>query len=277
MALAERGEGFELHAVVVQGLAVALRVHEADQVGCQVEVVRAVTRGDLAEIAAGVARHTRLVAAEAPRQARNAAAEGRARDDLLLEEARHLVARAAEPSLGALERERRLPRDEVGEAGGVREVGAAGAPPALAQLRGRRRLARDDAAAVRVPPEHPRLAEPSPRGGHARSTARGAAARAGSRHRGGRRCAVRRPAARTAEARVSRASPPERILAKPRVRREAGGTSTPGPRRRYLPRRLRMALHADLTREIDEGPAGPAVGAFFDVDGTLIAGFSAVA
>ena len=33
-----------------------------------------------------------------------------------------------------------------------------------------------------------------------------------------------------------------------------------------------MALHADLTREIDEGPAGPAVGAFFDVDGTLIAG-----
>ena len=38
-----------------------------------------------------------------------------------------------------------------------------------------------------------------------------------------------------------------------------------------------MAPHADLTREIDEGPAGPAVGAFFDVDGTLIAGFSAVA
>src|SRR6059036_3966080 len=38
-----------------------------------------------------------------------------------------------------------------------------------------------------------------------------------------------------------------------------------------------MALHADLTREIDEGPAGPAVAAFFDLDGTLIAGFSAVA
>src|SRR5207247_4229070 len=109
----------------------------------------------------GVARHTRLVAAEAPRQARNAAAEGRARDDLLLEEARHLVARAPKPPLRALERERRLPRDEVGEAGGVREVGAARAPPALAQLRGRRRLARDDAAAVRVPPEHPRLAEPA--------------------------------------------------------------------------------------------------------------------
>lgn len=38
-----------------------------------------------------------------------------------------------------------------------------------------------------------------------------------------------------------------------------------------------MALHAALTRTIDEAPAGPAVGAFFDVDGTLIAGFSAVA
>jgi len=38
-----------------------------------------------------------------------------------------------------------------------------------------------------------------------------------------------------------------------------------------------MALHSELTREIDEGPGGPAVGAFFDVDGTLIAGFSAVA
>src|SRR5207253_4100211 len=94
-------------------------------------------------------------------EARDAAAEDGPRDDLLLDEARHLVARAAEPALGALERERRLPRDEVREPGGVRDVGAARAPPALAQLRGRRRLARDDAAAVRVPPEHPRLAEPS--------------------------------------------------------------------------------------------------------------------
>ena len=36
-----------------------------------------------------------------------------------------------------------------------------------------------------------------------------------------------------------------------------------------------MTLHADLTREIREGPAGPKVGAFFDVDQTLLAGFSA--
>jgi putative phosphoserine phosphatase / 1-acylglycerol-3-phosphate O-acyltransferase len=38
-----------------------------------------------------------------------------------------------------------------------------------------------------------------------------------------------------------------------------------------------VALHAHIAREIDAGPAGPGVGAFFDVDGTLIAGFSAVA
>lgn len=35
-----------------------------------------------------------------------------------------------------------------------------------------------------------------------------------------------------------------------------------------------MAVHAQLTREIDDGPSGPRVGAFFDVDRTLIAGFS---
>jgi len=37
-----------------------------------------------------------------------------------------------------------------------------------------------------------------------------------------------------------------------------------------------MSVHAALTREIDEGPSGPRIGAFFDLDGTLVAGFSAV-
>ncbi len=32
-----------------------------------------------------------------------------------------------------------------------------------------------------------------------------------------------------------------------------------------------------LTQEIDRGPSGPKIGAFFDVDGTLLAGFSAIA
>ena len=36
-----------------------------------------------------------------------------------------------------------------------------------------------------------------------------------------------------------------------------------------------MTLHAELTREIDEGPSGPHIAAFFDLDRTLLAGFSA--
>ena len=36
-----------------------------------------------------------------------------------------------------------------------------------------------------------------------------------------------------------------------------------------------MTLHAELTREIDEGPSGPQIAAFFDLDRTLLAGFSA--
>ena len=37
-----------------------------------------------------------------------------------------------------------------------------------------------------------------------------------------------------------------------------------------------MSVHSHITREIDEGPAGPRIAAFFDVDRTLIAGFSAL-
>src|SRR5512140_2044164 len=37
-----------------------------------------------------------------------------------------------------------------------------------------------------------------------------------------------------------------------------------------------MSVHADVTREVDQGPSGPRIGAFFDLDGTLVAGFSAV-
>ena len=38
-----------------------------------------------------------------------------------------------------------------------------------------------------------------------------------------------------------------------------------------------MTLHEQLTREIRTGPSGPSVGAFFDLDQTLFAGFSATA
>ncbi|MEO1916465.1 MAG: hypothetical protein ABGW98_21700, partial [Myxococcales bacterium] len=38
-----------------------------------------------------------------------------------------------------------------------------------------------------------------------------------------------------------------------------------------------MASRRELTRLIDRGPSGPKIGAFFDVDRTLLAGFSAMA
>ena len=38
-----------------------------------------------------------------------------------------------------------------------------------------------------------------------------------------------------------------------------------------------MTLHEQLTQEIRTGPAGPRVGAFFDLDQTLFAAFSATA
>ncbi len=38
-----------------------------------------------------------------------------------------------------------------------------------------------------------------------------------------------------------------------------------------------MALHTRLTQEIREAPADPKIAAFFDVDRTLLAGFSAIA
>ena len=37
-----------------------------------------------------------------------------------------------------------------------------------------------------------------------------------------------------------------------------------------------MSLHPRLTEEIREGPTGPKIGALFDLDQTLLAGFSAI-
>jgi putative phosphoserine phosphatase/1-acylglycerol-3-phosphate O-acyltransferase len=36
-----------------------------------------------------------------------------------------------------------------------------------------------------------------------------------------------------------------------------------------------MALYKDVTRAVNDAPDGPQIGAFFDFDGTLMAGFSA--
>ena len=40
-------------------------------------------------------------------------------------------------------------------------------------------------------------------------------------------------------------------------------------------RKTTMALHSDVTQQVNRAPDGPQVGAFFDFDGTLMAGFSA--
>ena len=76
-----------------------------------------------------------------------------------MHEARHLVARAAQTALGALERERGLARDELGEAGGLADRAAHRLPPALAQLARGRGLARHDPAAVELAPRDPALAQ----------------------------------------------------------------------------------------------------------------------
>ena len=146
--LRERLHVLELVAIVVELPPVALRVEQADQPGDQVDHERAVGGGDLAQVPRGLARHARGRAPERARQAVDAAAERRPAEDVLVDQARHLVARAAQRALGALEREHRLARDELGEPRGLGEIGAAGAAPALAQLGDGRRLARDDAAAI---------------------------------------------------------------------------------------------------------------------------------
>jgi putative phosphoserine phosphatase/1-acylglycerol-3-phosphate O-acyltransferase len=45
--------------------------------------------------------------------------------------------------------------------------------------------------------------------------------------------------------------------------------------RPQAPRKTTMALHSDVTQLVSRAPDGPEVGAFFDFDGTLMAGFSA--
>ncbi len=91
-----------------------------------------------------------------------AAAERRPRQDLLADQARHLVARAAQAPLGALERELRLARDELRERRRLAVLRFAAAAPALAQLRERRRLAVHDATPLAVARQDQALA---PRGG----------------------------------------------------------------------------------------------------------------
>src|SRR5581483_6435898 len=112
----------EARAIVAQRLAVALRVERVDEVRGEVDDVRAVGRRDLLEIPGRTPRDLLLRLVQLAREAREPAAEGRAREDVLAHEARHLVARAAKAALGALERERRLARHELREADRLSDV-----------------------------------------------------------------------------------------------------------------------------------------------------------
>src|SRR3989441_1045468 len=99
MSLPERERG-ELLPVVVQPFAVSSRVHVADQVRREVDEAGAVAGGDFAEISTRVTLHARLVASEASREICHGTAEGGPRDDLLLHEARHLIARTPQAPFG---------------------------------------------------------------------------------------------------------------------------------------------------------------------------------
>jgi hypothetical protein len=158
-SLCERVDLLELAVVVAQHVAVALRVDQPDDARDQVDHVGAVRRGDLAEIAQGFLAHARLAAAQLGREPSHAAAERGPRHDLLGDEARHLVAGAAHAALGPLEREGRLPDNELRQAHG--RVDAGSPTPAPAKLREPRGLGRDHPAALRMPPEDPVLAQPA--------------------------------------------------------------------------------------------------------------------
>src|SRR5206468_3357717 len=159
------------------------------------------------------------------------------------------------------------------------------APPAFAQLGGGRRLGHHDAAAVGMPPQHLGLAETSriarvADGEEPRETRRSCPValrrEPGDAQGGEQRVVPRRQRRLQPRIDAPRAPPPRGGNRHDVVagRCDAGRSGPHDP----LPRApAAMALSAHITRDVEESPAGPAVGAFFDVDGTLIAGFSAVA
>ena len=147
-------------AVVVQRLAVAARVEQVDQLRGEVDDVRAVGRGDLAQVARGLAPRpsppacrARAPAARCRRERPAARGCPRGRSAAPCS-ARRAARRSARSSASAAWRATKSARPVV-----CADVGAAGLPPALAQLRDRRGLARHDAAALGMAAQHPRLAQ----------------------------------------------------------------------------------------------------------------------
>ena len=184
-------------------------------------------------------------------------------------QARHLVARAAQRALGALEREHRLARDELGEARRLREIGAAGAAPALAQLGDRS-------------PARPRRcgSDRAPGAGSAAGAAlRDRADRAAGSDRAAARCAGRRASWAARPRAAARAAPRRRTRGRPRARAASvacadAATAGGAPRRsrarpdvgrptafdpgaqQALLERARGVEQEHRTAAVDERPAG---------------------
>ena len=161
MSLGQRCDLIELRSLVVERLAVTQRVEQPDETCDEIDHVGAVGGSDLAQIGGGLPRNVRLRPLELARESREASAEGDAAEDVLVDESRDLVTRTAQAALGALERQRGLSRDELGEPGGLRPVGSSRTAPALAQLGQGCRFAGDDAAPVRVRRKTQRSPQPA--------------------------------------------------------------------------------------------------------------------
>src|SRR5271157_4014780 len=161
MSLGQSCDLVELRPLVVERLAVTQGVEEPDEMGDEIDHVRTVGGSDLAQIGGCLTRNTRLRPPEFAREGSETGAEGGAAEDVLVDESGDLVTCATQAPLGALKRQRCLSCNELCEPSGLREIGSSSAAPALAQLGQGCGLTGDDAAAVRVTPQNPTLAQPA--------------------------------------------------------------------------------------------------------------------
>ena len=131
-------------------LAIGADVHPAERLGREVEHERIVRGPQLVEIGERLGPHARLATAELARKLREAGAEAGRAGDVLLIDARHFVARAADSVFGAFERQLGLARDEAGEIARLRLLLGPGADlPTFAQVAQACGLGLDHLPAVR--------------------------------------------------------------------------------------------------------------------------------
>src|SRR5271166_14275 len=108
MSLGQSCDLIELRPFVVERLAVTQGVEELDETCDEIDHIGTVGGSDLAQIGGGLTRDVRLRPLELAGESRKASAEGDAAEDVLVDESRDLVARAAQAPLGALKCKRGL-------------------------------------------------------------------------------------------------------------------------------------------------------------------------